>query len=176
MSFVAGNLFGRRSDMPIPKESTEKKDNKPWSRSKTTIITALIAGLVTIISAVLVAFLQNVFPILVNHKITETAAVIALTETVEAKTLMAPTPYPSVMPIMYYYVNVDQASLYEDKNESSRTFDTVVRCTQVEVVIGGYDPDWLHITYPKGNKRITGYALTKQFTDIPCEPTSMPTP
>lgn len=86
------------------------------------------------------------------------------------------SPYPSVMPILYYYVNVDEAKLYEEKSESSRAFETITRCTQVEVVPEGYDPDWLHVTYTKGTKRITGYALTKQFTDLPCESTITPIP
>jgi uncharacterized protein YgiM (DUF1202 family) len=153
-----------------------KKTNRPMSGAKIALITTLITALVGLVSTILVVFFQNVFPILINLKITQTAAVVGQTQTVEAETAMAPTPYPSVMPVMSYYANMDQANVYEQSNQSSRVFDTVVRCTKVEVVSGGYDPDWLHVTYLKGNVRYTGYVLTKQFTDVPCEPASISTP
>ncbi len=162
--------------MPTPNDSHAKQADQPISGTRIAIITTLITALVGLISTILVVYFQNVFPILVNQKFTETAAVMALTQTSAAETRMAPTPYPSVMPIIIYYANVDRANLYEQKDEASRVFDTVIRCAQVEVVTEGYDPDWLHITYLKGSVRYTGYVLTKQFTDSPCAPTSTPTP
>ncbi len=162
--------------MPTPHEAPAKQADQPISGARIAIITTLITALVGLVSTLLVVYFQNVFPILVNQKFTETAAVLAMTQTSAAETRVAPTPYPSVMPIIIYYANVDRANLYEQKDDSSRVFDTVLRCAQVEVVTEGYDPDWLHVTYRKGSIRYTGYVVTKQFTTMPCEPTGRPTP
>jgi hypothetical protein len=163
--------------MPNPRQLTKKND-KSLSGARIAIITTLITALVGLISTMLVVFFQYVFPTLVNLKFTQTAASIKFTQTVQAETSNAPTPIPSVMPILIFYANVNLANVYEGKDEASRVFDIVVRCTKVEVVSGGYDPDWLHVTYPKGNARYTGYVITKQFTEDPsaCQSTNLPTP
>ena len=82
-----------------------------------------------------------------------------------AFTAPAPMPISSVMPVLLYYVNVDEANVYEQKDTTSKVFDTIVRCTQVVVNQEGFDPDWLHVIYSKESVVYKGFVQTKQFTN-----------
>lgn len=156
-----------RSKSPTKNKNT----NQPSSGIKIAIFTTVITAVVGLIGTVTTVYIQDIYRPRLWIMQTQTAESIIqsqLTQTTGAFTQQdtcppAPkAPSPTEIAILREYINVDQAGVYAEKDQSIKPFQTLRRGDSVEV-LDNKDRTWACITYSKGDVRIYGYVLKDQL-------------
>lgn len=154
-------------------ETSGKDRNVKQSSSgiKIAIFTTIITALVGFIGTVTTVYIQDVYRPSLWARQTQTAEAVnqpGLTQTAEAiiqQDTCPPAPKepsPTEVAILREYINVDEAGVYSEKDQSIKPFQILYRGDSVEV-LNNSDRVWACITYARDDVRIYGYILRDQL-------------